>query len=146
MFDWLDGGSGLWALFTTGFLSATLLPGGSEAALVVLLDKAEYSIPTLVAIATLGNTLGGMTNYYLGRLIPEKRRGGRHRQRAVEWLLRYGYGALLFSWLPFIGDPLCLAAGWLRLRQGVCWMVIGIGKCLRYTGLAVVAGGLLDAL
>ena len=98
MFDWLEGSSGLWALFTTGFLSATLLPGGSEAALVVLLDRAEYSVPTLIAIATLGNTLGGMTNYYLGRFIPKRRQGEKHGQRALDWLQRYGYGALLLSW------------------------------------------------
>ena len=142
---WLDSGLGLWSLFVTGFLSATLLPGGSEAAFVTLLKTTGYGAATLVLVATAGNTLGGMTNYYIGRLIPQGEQAELRAERALNWLRRYGYAALLLSWLPVVGDPLCLAAGWLRLRQGLCWVVIGIGKCLRYAGLAVVAGGLLDA-
>ena len=143
MFDWLSDGGGLWALFTTGFLSATLLPGGSEVTLVLLLNKSSESLMTVVCVATLGNTLGGMTNYWLGRFIPIREQAGPQWERAVGWLQRYGYGALLLSWLPVVGDPLCLAAGWLRLRQRWCWLLIASGKFLRYVVLALITRGVL---
>ena len=143
MLDWLSGDSALWVLFSTGFLSATLLPGGSEANLILLLKESSYSIAMLVLVATLGNTLGGMTNYWIGRFLPARTQEQKHGQRAISWLQRYGYWTLLLSWLPVIGDPLCLAAGWLRLKQRWCWMLIALGKALRYVVLALVTRGLL---
>ncbi|CZF78604.1 membrane protein [Grimontia sp. AD028] len=141
--DWISGDSALWVLFSTGFLSATLLPGGSEANLIYLLKQSDYGIAILVMVATLGNTLGGMTNYWIGRFIPARTLNQKHGQRAISWLQRYGYWTLLLSWLPIIGDPLCLAAGWLRLKQRWCWILIAIGKALRYLILALVTRGLL---
>lgn len=138
MIDWIGGDSALWILFSTGFLSATLLPGGSEAHLIYLLKQNSHAMATLVLIAALGNTLGGMTNYWLGRLLPKRTLEQKHSQRAIAWLQRYGYWTLLLSWLPIIGDPLCLAAGWLRLRQSWCCLFIAIGKMLRYVVLALV--------
>ncbi|OOF30230.1 YqaA family protein [Salinivibrio proteolyticus] len=128
MGDW----SSLVMLFATSFLSATLLPGGSEANMVYLLHHHSYPESVIIAIASVGNTLGGMTNYAIGRWLPDyqpKRRWDRHAQA---WLKRYGYAALLLSWVPAIGDPLCVVAGWLRLRQSWCWLVIFSAKTARY--------------
>ncbi|MDD1791826.1 DedA family protein [Enterovibrio makurazakiensis] len=142
MLDWISGDSALWVLFSTGFLSATLLPGGSEANLIFLLKESQFSLGVLVLVATLGNTLGGMTNYFIGRFIPARTLEQKHGQKAIGWLQRYGYWTLLLSWLPLIGDPLCLAAGWLRLKQHWCWLLIATGKALRYVILALVTRGL----
>ena len=138
MLDWISGEHGLWVLFSTGFLSATLLPGGSEAHLLFLIKENAHSISTLIFIATLGNTLGGMTNYLIGRCFPLKKENEKQTQKAIDWLQRHGYFGLLLSWVPLIGDPLCVAAGWLRLNMSGCLFFIGIGKTLRYCLLAFV--------
>ncbi|MFD2178634.1 YqaA family protein [Veronia pacifica] len=143
MFDWFAGDHALWVLFSTGFLSSTLLPGGSEANLIFLLNQQHYPVVWLLVVATLGNTLGGMTNYWIGRFIPQRKKSEKQQQRALVWLSRYGYPVLLLSWMPVIGDPLCLAAGWLRLRQSWCWLLVAIGKALRYVVISVVTLGLI---
>ncbi len=137
------GESGLWLLFITGFLSATLLPGGSEAALIAALNLGDHSTTLLIIVSTVGNTLGGMTNYWLGRLLPDKTSDEKHGHKALSWLKRYGYWALLLSWLPVIGDPLCLAAGWLRLNHSLSFVIVFIGKALRYIVLAMIVSGIL---
>lgn len=119
------------SLFWSSFLSATLLPGSSEVVLVSLLLTETSSPWLLVMIATVGNTLGGVTNMIVGRFLP-KRHSGRGRARAQRWLERYGVAALLFSWVPIIGDMLCVLAGWLRLPWGRATLCIFIGKALRY--------------
>lgn len=143
MLEWLSGENALWVLFSTGFLSSTLLPGGSEANLVLLLNENKHSVALLIIVATLGNTLGGMTNYWIGRFLPNKQTDEKHQQRALAWLNRYGYPALLLSWLPVIGDPLCLAAGWLRWRQRWCWLLVATGKALRYLVLTALTLGVI---
>lgn len=137
-----QGPGALWVLFSTGFLSATLLPGGSEANLIALLQAGHFPVWQLVVVATLGNTLGGMTNYWIGRFLPNKTSGEKHGHKAMQWLEKYGYWALLLSWMPIIGDPLCLAAGWLRLRQRWCWLMIATGKAARYMLLSLLTLGL----
>ncbi|OZS44124.1 hypothetical protein ASV53_09845 [Photobacterium sanguinicancri] len=139
----VNGDSALWVLFSTGFLSATLLPGGSEANLVATLKLGDNAVWLVVAVATLGNTLGGMTNYWLGRLLPDKTSDEKQGHRALLWLKKYGYWSLFFSWLPIIGDPLCLAAGWLRMNHWLSFLIIMIGKALRYTVLAMIVVGFL---
>ncbi|OBT17316.1 hypothetical protein A9264_00615 [Vibrio sp. UCD-FRSSP16_10] len=134
--------SALTLLFVTGFLSATLLPGGSEAALLATLNLNQYSISSIVLVATLGNTLGGLTNYWLGLLISNRTQQEKHGHKAIAWLQKYGYWSLLFSWAPIIGDPLCLAAGWLRMRFFPCLILIAIGKLLRYLVLVGLFTGL----
>ncbi|MGF1756380.1 DedA family protein [Photobacterium sagamiensis] len=143
MLDLLNGDSALLMQFTTGFLSATLLPGGSEANLIATLKLGDNAAWLVVLVATLGNTLGGMTNYWLGRLLPDKTSEQKHGRKAIEWLKKYGYWTLFFSWLPVIGDPLCLAAGWLRMRHWLSFFIIMLGKALRYSVLAMVVQGLL---
>ncbi len=135
---WLTEHTDLYLLFFTGFLSATLLPGGSETHLVWLINQEHYALWLLVFIATLGNTLGGMTNYLIGRCFPLRTKKDKWGQKSVIWLQKYGYFALLLSWLPLVGDPLCLAAGWLRLKQTRCWLFIALGKGIRYSLLALL--------
>ncbi len=130
--------SALLVLFATGFLSATLLPGSSEASLIAALDINKISTASIVIAATVGNTLGGLTNYWLGLLIPNRTQQKKYGHKAVAWIRRYGYGALFFSWLPVIGDPICFAAGWLRMRFLPCFLLIAFGKALRYCVLTAL--------
>ena len=119
---------GLGALFLSSFLAATLLPGGSEIVLgAVLLNEAVAFWPALL-VATLGNTLGGLSTYLIGRFVPEKSRN----RNTLSWLRRYGSPALLLSWLPVLGDALCLAAGWLRINAWRAAAFIAAGKFVRY--------------
>ncbi|MGQ0522630.1 MAG: YqaA family protein [Betaproteobacteria bacterium] len=123
----------LWALFTSSFLAATLLPGGSEAVFYAVVRAHPQAVWAALAVATLGNTLGGMSSYLLGRLIPQTR-----PLRGLATVRRYGSPVLLLSWVPFVGDPLCVAAGWLRLHAGLSALFIALGKFARY-GLIVLA-------
>lgn len=86
----------------------------------------------LLVVATVGNTLGGMTGWLIGRAIPA---GGLDRpegRRAVEQVRRWGSPVLLLSWMPVVGDPLCLAAGWLRCAWPAALAYILTGKGVRY--------------
>lgn len=121
----------LWALFTSSFLAATLLPGGSEVVLFgVLMLHPEQYWPAL-GVATLGNTLGGMSSYLIGRIIPQTK-----RIKGLDAVRKYGSPALLLSWVPIIGDPLCVAAGWLRLSPWLSALFIALGKFARYWVIA----------
>ncbi|ELY3745592.1 DedA family protein [Cronobacter sakazakii] len=125
----------LLSLFTSSFLSATLLPGSSEAVLVALLVSVKTAPWLLVLTATIGNSLGGLTNVILGRLFP-LRESSRWQERAQGWLQRFGAPALLLSWLPLVGDLLCLLAGWLRIPWGLVIFFLCLGKALRYIIIA----------
>ncbi|MEF1279459.1 YqaA family protein [Vibrio fortis] len=133
--------SALWVLFISGFLSATLLPGGSEASLIAALSLNQLSTFSIILVSTVGNTLGGLTNYWIGLWLPNRTQSEKHGHKAISWLRRYGYWTLLFSWLPVIGDPLCLAAGWLRMKFLPSLILIAIGKALRYSLLAGIYFG-----
>lgn len=122
---------GLWGLFASAFLSATLLPGNSEVVFVALLHHAPALAVAALAVATLGNTLGGLTSYLVGRLLPRPKEG-----RALALLARYGPPALLLSWVPVIGDGLCVASGWLRHNVFAAAAFIAAGKFVRYWALA----------
>jgi len=130
-------------LFSAAFLSATLLPGGSELVLFELLRNGAQRPELLWAVASAGNTLGGMTGWLLGRwsvgLARHRRRevsGG--DRRALIRLRRWGAAALLFSWVPIVGDPLCVAAGWLRTGFLATLGFIAVGKAARY-GVLIIA-------
>ena len=123
------------SLLSSSFLSATLLPGSSEALLVALLIAKSASVYGLILVASLGNTLGGLTNIILGRLLPLKRQGRWH-ETAMTWLQRLGPAALLLSWLPVVGDLLCVLAGWLRFGWLPSILFLAIGKTLRYIVIA----------
>ena len=125
--------AGLAGLFLASFLSATLLPGGSEAVLFAVLRlNPDQALPALL-LATLGNTLGGMLTYCMGRLLPQ------HLAPQKSALARRrGPPILLLAWAPIIGDALCAAAGWLRLPPLACALWMAAGKAARYA--LVVAG------
>jgi len=126
----------IWMLFGSALLSSTLLPGGSEAALIYLLTLAEHSPLWLILVATIGNTLGGMSSWVIGFIIakyfPVRRFSEPKQQKALMQIQRWGSPVLLLSWLPIIGDPLCLMAGWLKIRWLPALIYIFIGKMLRY--------------
>ncbi len=122
----------LWSLFAGSFLAATLLPGGSELLFVGLLARGETAPGLLFAAATLGNTLGGLSSWTLGAWLARFRPGKPPEGKALERVRRWGPASLLLSWVPLIGDPLCLAAGWLRLRLLPSLVCIALGKAARY--------------
>jgi len=123
-------------LFLSALLSSTLLPGGSEAAIIWLDQQALYNNTTLLLVATAGNTLGGVITWGMGGLAMQKWGGVSQKQplspRASRWIKRHGAPALLLSWLPLIGDGLCLAAGWFRIGLLPALLFIMIGKAARY--------------
>lgn len=127
---------GLWGLFVSSFISATVFPGGSEVVLAMLARTQQYDPWLLLTLASVGNTLGALTTWILGYLLArrfplEDRLSPRQRQ-AVTRVRQWGSPALLFSWLPFVGDPLCFAAGYLRLPFAWSLLFIGLGKTARY--------------
>ena len=123
------------SLFASSFLSATLLPGNSEVVLVAMLLSGVSQPWLLVVIATMGNSLGGLTNVILGRFFPLREKS-RWKEKAVGWLKRYGAATLLLSWMPVIGDLLCLLAGWMRISWGPVLFFLCLGKALRYVLVA----------
>ena len=127
----MDAYASLWTLFASSFLAATLLPGGSEAVLFAVLRMHPDSAWQAVAWATLGNTLGGMSSYLVGRLIPQTK-----PLKGLGLLQRFGSPLLLFSWVPLVGDALCVAAGWLRLNPAIAGLYMAVGKGARYALIA----------
>lgn len=125
--------AGLVGLFASSFLAATLLPGGSEAVLFALVRLHPEQTGAALALATFGNTLGGMSTYLLARLLPARELPAR-----LATVRRYGSAALIMAWAPVVGDALCAAAGWLRLNWVACALWMAAGKGLRY---AFVAAG-----
>lgn len=137
-------------LFAAAFASATLFPGFSEAGVAGLVAKGN-SVALVVAVATAGNTLGSVFNWWLGRYLT--RFSGRRwfpvspeqLEKASERFRRYGTWCLLLAWLPVIGDPLTLVAGVMRVHFGLFLLLVGLGKGLRYLVVALaaaqVAGG-----
>ena len=140
-------------LFTISFLSATLLPGGSEAYLAYLIHINEYPLFLLVIIATIGNSLGGFSNYLIGFWINShwfhrKKNNLKENQQkryhyANQLIKRWGNWALLFSWTPIIGDILCLIAGLYKLNWIQSLMMIAIGKFCRYIVFATISESVL---
>jgi membrane protein YqaA with SNARE-associated domain len=126
-------GSGLLGLALSSFVSATLLPGTSELVLLAVLQQHPGHFWSAIGIATIGNTLGSLTSYVIGRLVPN-----RVDPAGIERVRRYGYPILLFAWVPVIGDALPLAAGWLRFAPWRSALALALGKLFRYL---VVAGG-----
>ena len=121
------------SLFIAAFLAATILPAQSEAGLAALILASPMSVTLLVATASLGNVLGSVVNWYLGRGIYRftgKRWFPTNRQlsRATSWYGRYGWWSLLFSWVPVIGDPLTLVAGIMREPPLRFLLIVGIAK------------------
>jgi len=150
-------------IFLSAFLAATILPVGSEPVLLAYWASSDHPLIWLsVLVAGLGNTLGGVVTYGMGRglrlawhrwrqrlqkpkfgIDPEAEPAITHPApvpsgRMLNALNRFGPAVLLLSWVPIVGDPLCLAAGSLRLRLLPCLFFMAIGKFGRYATLAWV--------
>jgi len=131
---------GLSTLFVVAFVSATLLPLGSEPALFGLLRLNPGMFWPAVLVATAGNTLGGALDWWLGygaHKVADKYTHSTHHMRVLAWLEKLGPKACLLSWLPLVGDPLCAVAGWLRLPFWPCVGYMAIGKFARYFFMTV---------
>jgi membrane protein YqaA with SNARE-associated domain len=139
--------AGLLGLFLSAFLSATLLPGSSEAALIALLALGKHDPALLVAVATLGNVLGSVVNWALGRWFAHfsGRRwfpvGERAYARAAGWYNRFGVWSLLLAWVPVICDPLTAVAGALRVPFLRFVALVTLGKAARYVFIALAVAG-----
>jgi membrane protein YqaA with SNARE-associated domain len=141
---------GLAILFVCAVLAATLLPLGSEPVLLALLAIHPDLLWPALAWATVGNTLGGAMGWWMGwgakhLLTPhlQQDRVTMH-MRALRWLKRMGPAACLGAWLPVIGDPLCVVAGYVRLPFWPCVAFMAVGKALRYVVLVWGWGWLIS--
>ena len=121
----------LWSLFMGSLLAATLVPVSSEAMLFAVLKLHPDLYWPAIAVATAGNSAGGMISYAMGRFIPH-----RTQVRHEAWLKRRGAGVLLLAWVPLVGDALCVGAGWLRLDWRACLAYMVAGRGLRYLLIA----------
>ena len=122
-------------LFAASFVAATLFPLPSEAALFAYLQLHPANAALAVAVATLGNTAGGMTSYLIGRFIPQKEL----QSRAIAHLRRYGAPLTALAWLPVVGDALSVAAGWLRMNWAAVLACMAAGRLFRYALVASFA-------
>lgn len=133
---------GLTGLFVIALVSATLLPLGSEPAVLVLVKADPNLFWSAVLVATAGNTLGGAITWWMGygaeRAYEHATHHAPRHLRMLRWFERFGARACLLSWLPGVGDPLCAVAGWLRLPFWPCVGYMAIGKFARY--VAMTAG------
>lgn len=145
---------GLSAVFIVAFVSATLLPLGSEPAVFALVKAQPDLFWPAVLVATLGNTLGGAVTWWMGHAAHQAAvrlhwaaadedalttvqpnlpaQHGKAGAQAMAWLHRHGAPACLLSWLPVVGDPLCAVAGWLHLPFWPCVAYMALGKLARY--------------
>jgi len=129
---------GLSTVFVVSFISATLLPMGSEPVVFGLVKLNPDLFWPAMGVATLGNTLGGAVSWWMGLSAHKVSDKLRHAEpnppnaRALKWLQAFGPKACLLAWLPVVGDPLCAVAGWLRLPFWPCVAYMAIGKFCRY--------------
>lgn len=132
---------GLSTLFLIATVSATILPIGSEPALLALVALNPELFWPGILVATAGNTLGGAISWAMGlgsHQVVDRVSHSHVHLRALDWLERLGPKACLMSWLPVVGDPLCVVAGWLRMPFWPCLAFMAIGKFLRYALLTPV--------
>ncbi|MES2936020.1 MAG: YqaA family protein [Pseudomonadota bacterium] len=119
------------AVFLISFVSATLLPLGSEPAVFAVIKANGALFWPVILVATLGNTLGGIVDYWLG-YGASKAFAKERETRWFAWLRRFGAKTMLLAWLPGIGDPICTLAGWLKLPFWPSVAYMAVGKFLRY--------------
>jgi len=135
---------GLSTVFVVAFVSATLLPLGSEPAVIGLVKLNLDLFWPAILVATVGNTLGGAVTWWMGWQAERTYERLAHKKppdaRALRWLERFGAKACVLSFLPVVGDPLCAVAGWLKLPFWPCVGYMALGKFLRYL---VMTAGLL---
>ena len=126
------------SLFIISFLAATILPFSSELTLAGLIATSSYDNLLLLIVASLGNILGSVVNWILGfysRNLSKKKwflLKDEKIEKSSRWFKKFGKWSLLFAWVPFIGDPLTLAAGLLRVRFIEFFILVTMGKVSRY--------------
>ncbi len=131
-------------LFASALVAATVLPMQSEAVLVGLLVAGHHSVAALLAVATVGNVLGSVINWVLGRYLLRFRdrrwfpASDAQLHRAQAWYRRYGRWSLLGSWLPLVGDPLTVVAGVMREPFATLLVLVTVAKGARYLVLAAL--------
>ncbi len=134
-------------LFLSAFGAATILPMSSEAVLAVLAHADGSRAGLLLAVATLGNTLGALVNWAIGRFLGQFRGrrwfplDDRTHARASRWFARFGVWSLLFAWLPVVGDPLTVLAGLLRTPLVLFLPLVALGKFARYAAVMWLVAG-----
>ena len=134
-------------LFISALGAATLLPLQSESVLVALLLSDAYSLWALLAVASVGNVLGSLLNWLLGRYLEHFRHArwfpvsAARLQQAQQGYARYGRWSLLLSWVPIIGDPLTLVAGVMRERLWIFLLIVSLAKTARYAVVAALTLG-----
>jgi membrane protein YqaA with SNARE-associated domain len=126
MIEW-----GLIGLFSSCFLSATILPFPSEVTFIYFLQS-DYSAWTVLLVATIGNSLGGITNYYIGALGQKLVLKNRQNSKAYQAIERFGVWAALGGWLPIIGDPIMLGLGFFQTKKTPTFILMTLGKFIRY--------------
>ena len=125
-------------LFATSLLAATIVPMSSEAALAAIVAIDPGSWVAFLAVASVGNILGSVINYFLGRAIAAGRASRwfpvspEAIDKASQRFARFGTWSLLLAWVPWIGDPLTVAAGLLRVPLWIFVVLVGTGKVARY--------------
>lgn len=136
--------SGYLGLFLAAFLAATLLPAQSELGLAAIYASGGYSLLLLVLIASIGNTLGAVVNWFIGRGIERFKdrkwfpASEKQLKTANAWYAKFGRWSLLLSWMPIIGDPITLVAGILREPLWRFLLIVGFAKTARYAIIAAV--------
>ena len=133
-------------LFTVAFLSATLLPLGSEALLLYDISQ-DHEVLLFWIVATIGNTLGAIFNYWLGlkgEIYLEKKGhlSTKKMEKARGTFSKYGGWTLLLSWVPVIGDPLTFIAGVLRYDFKMFSIIVFFAKGLRYAAIIFLTSSL----
>lgn len=137
----MPGFSGYLGLFLAALIAATLLPAQSEAVLAGLLLSGRHSVVALFAVATAGNVLGSVINWWLGRGLERFRHARwfpaneKQLERAQRGYHRWGYWSLLLSWVPIIGDPLTVIAGVMREPFWRFLLIVTLAKGGRYLAL-----------
>ena len=132
-------------LFLSSFISSTILPGHSEITLTTFIFLNKYNIINLIFIASLGNILGSILNWYLGfHFVKFKEKkwfpiNKRQLEKASLWFLNYGKWSLFLSWVPLVGDPLTVVAGVLRVPIITFLIIVSISKILRYVIVSLIA-------
>lgn len=136
--------AGYASLFVAAFGAATILPLQSEAVLAALVIAKQYPLWALIAVASMGNTLGAVVNWFLGRELERFRDrkwfpvSPAALSRAQDWYARHGRYCLLLSWVPVIGDPLTMVAGIMRERLLFFILTVGVAKTARYVVLGTI--------
>jgi len=119
-------------------LAATILPLSSEIVLTTMLLTNLFEKNILLIVASFGNILGSIFNWYLGKKITifQDRKwfpvSPKQLNKSQKYFQKYGLWSLLLAWVPVIGDPLTLLAGVLKVRFSIFFLLVSISKISRY--------------